>query len=118
VSVTRERCYRTRDEEDKEPYLMSNDGGVDPWGLPTHLPKLRQVEDMLIARAHVHVEAKHARGYQYQYTGHTVCFMNNTTKFYDSTLPLLPHQLDYGHISYPMIRESRGNFSRISWSSI
>src|SRR5437667_4500286 len=61
---------------------------------PSHLrPGLSQAEEMLIARAHVHVEAKRVRGHQYQYTGHTIYFMNNSTKLYD-TLPLLPHQLD------------------------
>ncbi|KAN0072017.1 hypothetical protein V8E54_009746 [Elaphomyces granulatus] len=48
---------------------------------------------MLIARVHLHLEAKRIRGLQYQYTGHTVCFMNNSTKLYD-TLPLLPRHLD------------------------
>ncbi|KAN0072007.1 hypothetical protein V8E54_009736, partial [Elaphomyces granulatus] len=49
-----------------------------------HLPALSQVEEMLIARVHLHLEAKRIRGLQYQYTGHTVCFMNNSTKLYDS----------------------------------
>lgn len=62
------RCRKTRDE-DKQPYLMSNDNDMDPGEVPPHLPKLSQVQEMLIARAHVHVEAKRIRGHQYQYTG-------------------------------------------------
>jgi ATP-dependent DNA helicase PIF1 len=88
-----ERCYKTRDKGDKEPYLMSDDNAMDPDEAPALLPKLSQAEEMLIARAHVHVEAKRIRGHQCQYTRHAVCFMNNTTKFYDA-LPLLPRQLD------------------------
>ena len=72
---------------------MSDDNEMDPGEVPEHLPKLSQVEEILISHAHVHLEARWVRSHQYQYTGHTVCFMNNTTKLYD-TLPLLPHQLD------------------------
>ena len=72
---------------------MSDDNEIDPGEVLEHLPKLSQVEEMLISHAHVHLEARQVRSHQYQYTGHTVCFMNNTTKLYD-TLPLLPHQLD------------------------
>jgi hypothetical protein len=88
-----ERCCKSRDKEGKQPYLISDDNEMDPGDVPAYLPKLSQAEEMLIARAHVHVEVKRVRGHQYQYTGHTVCFMNNTTKLYD-TLPLLPRQLD------------------------
>ena len=88
-----DRCNGTRDKGNKSPYLMSDDNEIDPGEVPGHLPKLSQVEEMLISCAHVHLEARQVRGHQYQYTGHTVCFMNNTTKLYD-TLPLLPHQLD------------------------
>ena len=49
------------------------------------LPKLNQVEEMLIARAQVYVEAKRIRDHQYQCTYGSyciLCFMNNTTKLY------------------------------------
>ena len=61
--------------------------------MPERLPALSQVEEMLIARVYLHLEAKRIRGLQYQCTGHTVCFMNNSTKLYD-TLPLLLRHLD------------------------
>ena len=63
------RCRKTRDKEDKQPYLMSDDNEMDPGGVSPHLPKLSQVEEILIARAHVHVEAKRIRGHHYQYMG-------------------------------------------------
>jgi len=36
--------------------------------VPQHLPKPNQVEEILIARAQVHVEVKWIRGHQYQCT--------------------------------------------------
>ncbi|KAN0072324.1 hypothetical protein V8E54_009253 [Elaphomyces granulatus] len=73
-------CHRCLlKDKDKEPPLLSDDNEMDPGEVPEHLPALSQVE-MLIARVHLHLEAKRIRGLQYQYTGHTVCFMNNSTK--------------------------------------
>ena len=63
------RCRKTRDKDDKQPYLMIDDNEMDPGGVSPHLPKLSQVEEILIARAHVHVEAKRIRGHHYQYMG-------------------------------------------------
>jgi hypothetical protein len=48
---------------------------------------------MLIAWAHVHVQVRQIRGQQYQYSGHTVCFMQNIQKLYNK-LPLIPKDLD------------------------
>jgi uncharacterized protein DUF6570 len=62
-------------DKDKEPPLLSDANEMDPGEVPEHLPALSQVEEMLIARVHLHLEAKRIRGLQYQYTGHTVCFM-------------------------------------------
>ena len=87
-------CHRCQlKDKDKEPPLLSDANEMDPGEVPEHLPALSQVEEMLIARVHLHLEAKRIRGLQYQYTGHTVCFMNNSTKLYD-TIPLLPRHLD------------------------
>ena len=87
-------CHRCElKDKDKEPPLFSDDNEMDPGEVPEHLPALSQVEEMLIARVHLHLEAKRIRGLQYQYTSHTVCFMNDSTKLYD-TLPLLPRHLD------------------------
>jgi hypothetical protein len=57
-------------DKGKEPFLMSDDNNMDPGEVPAHLPALSQVEEMLIARVHVHLEAERL---QYRYTGHTVC---------------------------------------------
>jgi hypothetical protein len=67
-------CHRCQlKDKDKEPPLLSDDNDMDPGEVPEHLPALSQVEEMLIARVHLHLEAKRIRGLQYQYTGHTVC---------------------------------------------
>jgi hypothetical protein len=42
---------------------------MDPGCVPAHFPELSQAEEMLMARVHVHLEAKRVRGLQYQYTG-------------------------------------------------
>src|SRR5882762_6600057 len=84
---------------------------MDPGEVPEHLPALSQVEEMLIARVHVHLEAKRIRGLQYQYTGHTVCFMNNSTKLY-YTLPLLLRHLDL-FLHSPDLNDFKVNRSKI-----
>jgi hypothetical protein len=61
--------------------------------VPDHLPELNDVEEMFIARAHVHVQVRQIRDQQYQYSGHTVCFMQNTQKLYNK-LPLMSKDLD------------------------
>jgi hypothetical protein len=58
-----------------------------------HLPELNDVEEMLIARAHVHVQVRQIRGQQYQYSGHTVCFKQNTQKICNK-LPLVLKDLN------------------------
>jgi hypothetical protein len=72
---------------------MSADNYMDPGEVPVHLPTLTQVEEMVIARAHVQMLLKRVRGHQYQYTGHCVSFMQNIIKTVD-VLPLLPSELD------------------------
>ncbi|KAF2827752.1 hypothetical protein CC86DRAFT_239963, partial [Ophiobolus disseminans] len=57
------------------------------------LPKLSQVEEMLIARVHCFVEVRQIRGQQFKYRGHVVNFLNNTAKIFNK-LPLLPEDLD------------------------
>ena len=54
------RCFLK--DKDKEPFLMSDDNDMDPGEVPAHLPALSQVEEMLIARVHLHLEAKGIRG--------------------------------------------------------
>jgi hypothetical protein len=73
------------------PFEAANEGDLGP--VPDWLPVLSEVEEMLIARAHVHVQVKQVQGQQLKYTGHTVNFMQNTQKIYYK-LPLLPTELD------------------------
>jgi hypothetical protein len=66
---------------------------MDPGTIPSHLPKLTQVEEMVIARAHVQMLVKRVRGHQYHYTGHCVTFMQNIVRTVN-VLPNLPSELD------------------------
>jgi hypothetical protein len=66
---------------------------MDPGVVPSHLPELSQVEEMVIARAHVQMLVKRVRGHQYHYTGHCVTFMQNIVRTVD-VLPNLPSELD------------------------
>ena len=92
-------CYRcfVRDTDNRKqpvtPFLMSADNHIDPGIVPSHLPELTQVEEMVIARAHVQMLVKRVRGHQYHYTGHCVTFLQNIIRTVD-VLPNLPSELD------------------------
>jgi ATP-dependent DNA helicase PIF1 len=86
------RCGRCRRSERRRSWFAP-DNNLDLGAVPDHLPELNDVEEMLIARAHVHVQVRQIRGQQYQYAGHTVCFMQNTQKIYNK-LPLMPKDLN------------------------
>ncbi|KAH6667816.1 hypothetical protein B0J14DRAFT_172917 [Halenospora varia] len=62
------KCRTTRDKskKDDEPFLMPAENLMDPGGVPPNLPKLTQVEEMLIAKVHVMVEVHQIRGQQYR----------------------------------------------------
>ena len=60
--------------------------------LPSCLPQLSIAEEMLIARAHVHMDFRRVKGCQYKYSGHVVNFMQNTAKIINR-LPSLPTEL-------------------------
>ncbi|KAI8710625.1 ATP-dependent DNA helicase [Fusarium sp. LHS14.1] len=51
------------------------------------------VEEMLIARVHVHVKVLQVRGSQYKYRGHVVHFLRNVGRLFEE-LPVLPEELD------------------------
>ncbi len=74
-------------------FLMSVDNKIDLGEVPTYLPVLIQIEEMVITRAHVQILLKRVRGHQYQYTGHCVSFMQNIIKIVD-VLPNLLSELD------------------------
>ena len=87
------RCFNRDKGNRTTPFLMSAENEMDPGELPAHLPKLTQVEEMIIARSHVQMIVHRYRGHQYHYSGHCVSFMQNMAKTVDM-LPNLPSELD------------------------
>ena len=86
-------CYLRDAAGQKRPYLMSAENHMDPGTVLADLPELTQVEEMVIARAHVQMLVKRVRGHQYQYTGHCVSFMQDIVRTVD-VLPNLPSELN------------------------
>jgi len=90
-------------------HLYTPENKADVGLVPGHLPKLTEIEEMLIARVHVHVQVWQVKGQQYKYKSHVVNFMQNTAKIYDR-LPLLPTDLDVSSIPLVWI------FTRLTWN--
>ncbi|KAM4067942.1 ATP-dependent DNA helicase PIF1 [Hirsutella rhossiliensis] len=88
---------RRRDADGKrqphEPFLFSEENNLDLGSVPNELPELSQVEEMLIARVHVHIQVFQYRGQQYKYRGHVINFLRDIGHVY-TQLPLLPRELD------------------------
>ena len=65
----------------KEPadrvYLFGSRNNMDPGDVPTFLPELTQVEEMLVSRVHTIIEVRQVRGQQYFYRGHVAHFLTN-----------------------------------------
>ena len=61
-------------------FLMSQENEMDPGEVPAFLPQLSQLEEIVIARAHVQMVVKRYRGHQYRYSGHCVTFLQNIVK--------------------------------------
>ena len=53
---------------------------MDPGPQPAILISLSQIEEMIIARVNPILQVTHARGGQYKYSGHTICFPQDITK--------------------------------------
>lgn len=83
------RCQRDK----SIPAKFSAANEMDPGKVPVYLPKLSQVEEMLIARVHTYTDVRQIRGEQYRYSGNVVNFHRNTQKVVDR-LPLLPSQVE------------------------
>ncbi|KAF4993680.1 hypothetical protein FDECE_13356 [Fusarium decemcellulare] len=73
-------------------YFWSRENKLDPGHVPDHLPELSQVEEVLIARVHVHVQVMTYRGQQYRYKGYVINFLKDIGHY--RQLPLLPKDLD------------------------
>ncbi|EXU95371.1 PIF1-like helicase [Metarhizium robertsii] len=72
------RCIsRDRKRASDEPYFFSAANNLDFGEVPNNLPDLTMVEEMPIARVHVHVKVLQVRGTQYKYRGHVVHFLRN-----------------------------------------
>src|SRR6266516_7396708 len=78
--------YAKRVENIKPPTTCTLD-------LTTHLPKLTQIEEMLIAPVHAMLQVWQVRGGQTKYTGHTCNFPRENAVFH-ARVPLLPEQCD------------------------
>ncbi|KAM4062958.1 PIF1-like helicase [Hirsutella rhossiliensis] len=88
------RCIsRDRKKGPNEPYFFSAANNLDFGEVPSDLPDLTMVEEMLIARVHVHVKVLQVRGAQYKYRGHVVHFLRNVGRLFEE-LPVLPEELD------------------------
>jgi len=78
------------------PYFYSAANKLDFGEVPPQLAQLGEltpVEEMLIARVHVHVQVLTVRGAQYKYRGHVVHFLRDVGKVY-SQLPCLVRDLE------------------------
>src|SRR6266567_6693793 len=62
------------------PPLFGKSNRLDPGPIPSFLPILTAVEELLIARVYIHLQVIRVRGQQYRYTGHVCCFGQNTPK--------------------------------------
>ena len=56
-------CYLRDTNGQKRLYLISAENQMDPGIVLADLPELAQVEEMVIARAHVHMLVKRVRGH-------------------------------------------------------
>ncbi|RFU33151.1 hypothetical protein B7463_g3183, partial [Scytalidium lignicola] len=97
MNIQNGRCAKCRIKDtsklEGEPNLMSMENHLDPGEFPAHLPILTQVEEMLIAKVHIHMEVCQVRGQQFKYTEHIINFLRDTRKVYNK-LPMLPSDLD------------------------
>ncbi|KJZ69477.1 hypothetical protein HIM_11139 [Hirsutella minnesotensis 3608] len=87
-----------------EPFFFSAANNLDFGEVPGNLPDLTMVEEMLIARVHVHVKVLQVRGAQYKYRGHVVHFLRNVGRLFEE-LPVLPEELDIVLLRPPDMEE-------------
>ena len=66
---------------------------MDPGKQPPVLVVLTQVEEVMISRANPILQVTHARGGQYKYSGHTICFPQDISNI-ATYLPHLVSELD------------------------
>ncbi len=62
------------------PSLFGKGNKLDLGPVPSFLPILTAVEELLIVCVYVYLQVVRIRGQQYRYTGHVCCFGQNTRK--------------------------------------
>ena len=62
------------------PLLFSKSNGLNLGPIPSFLPILTAVEELLIMRVYIYLQVVRVRGQQYRYTGYICCFSQNTLK--------------------------------------
>jgi hypothetical protein len=62
------------------PPLFGESNRLNLGPIPSFLPILTAVEELLIARVYVHLQVVRVRGQQHRYTGYVCCFGQNTPK--------------------------------------
>ena len=99
LDIHREECASCRNDRIKYSLesdwipLYGTENNMNPGTMPSELPRLTDIEEMLIARVHVLMEIRQHRGLQWKYRGHICHFAVNVGRTF-SRLPLLPSQLD------------------------
>ena len=56
------------------PPLFGKSNGLNLGPVPSFLPILTAVEELLITRVYIHLQVVRIRGQQYRYTSHVYCF--------------------------------------------
>jgi hypothetical protein len=62
------------------PPLFGKSNRLNLGPVPSFLPILTAVEELLITRVYVYLQVVRIRGQQHRYTGHVCCFGQNTPK--------------------------------------
>ena len=62
------------------PPLFSKSNGLNLGPIPSFLPILTTVEELLIARVYIYLQVVHIHSQQYRYTGHVYYFSQNIPK--------------------------------------
>ena len=62
------------------PSLFSKGNKLNPGPVPSFLPILTAVEELLIVRVYIYLQVVCIRGQQYRYTGYICCFSQNILK--------------------------------------
>lgn len=83
-----QRCH-ARDRNANGVFLMSLENCMDPGDVPSFLPSLTDIEEMLIAPVHISMYMIHVKGAQYRYKGHVMTFLRDLPDVVN-VLPRLP----------------------------